>query len=209
MSELIEISKFVGGGLVGALIPIVIQLLKNKPEQAKVQDSAIKTLIEGLTARVSDLETDVKLLHVENKSLREERIILEEEVRGLKKEIDEKGNYITTLKAYYEHMPSPAWMKDQNGVMTFINGAYERTFGVTKLEYEGRRDEDVWGEEVAKEFGKHDAKIIAKRKALRLIEHVPQKNGDVEEWIIWKFPIEHNGELLIGGVAVAPKKEFV
>lgn len=201
-----EIIKYILTGVGSVLVALGVQWLKNKPENKRIQDEGLKTLIDSLTKRVATLEVDITKLHQENEILRKQRIAQEEEIAQLRREIAEKGNYITTLKAYYEYMPAPAWMKDSNGIMTFINGAYEKTFGVSKLEYEGRMDEDVWGELAAKEFGKHDDRVLSKRKALRIVENVPNVNGKGStEWVIWKFPIEHNGQLLIGGIAVAPK----
>lgn len=109
--------------------------------------------------------------------------------------------------AFIENLPLPAWCKDVNGTMRWINTEYEQEWGIKSSMYEGRTDFDMWPHDIAATFKRHDQLVIAQRQTLLLIETVPTRIGDHssprEKWRIWKFPIfDGNGEVIgVGGIA--------
>ena len=151
-----EFFSYLFTSLITAAVSISASLHAAKRSAVKAKTSDDVKFREQLMTEVQRLGKEVIVLKEQNYSLRDKLIENQKVINELELKISDQFNHIEILEAYYENMPGPAWMKDTNSMMFFINSSYEKVWGVTKLEYQGRTDEDVWGKEVSKSFVAHD-----------------------------------------------------
>ena len=102
----------------------------------------------------------------------------------------------TAAVSFFEHMPFPAWLKikkEDKFYMYQINDAYSHEWDISQLQYEGKYDEAVWGDHVAKGFASEDNDVLTNLKSIvkwRLVPVDPNKpDGEKTLWIISKFPV--------------------
>jgi PAS domain-containing protein len=190
------------GLLSAGITGLITYRTTNKKEDRSAQGELINQLmlrVDNLSNRISSLEEANEEQAIEIIELRSKNSKLEQTVR-------EEFNHINIIKSYYTYMPKPAWLKSTDGLMFFVNDAYERQWGISRLKYEGQPDERVWPLEFAEEFKNNDETVIREMKGFSFIERVPNDPYDpkagVSEWDVYKFPVVYKGELLgIGGVA--------
>lgn len=129
-------------------------------------------------------------------------------IAELERRVSEQFDHIGVLESFHDHVPGPCWLKDTAGRMYFINAAYEREWGVSRLKYEGRYDRDIWPPEVAEAFVAHDQHVLAEMRGIEAVEFVPDRPDAAtgREWVIWKFPVMREREVVgVGGIALRPK----
>lgn len=194
MELFIEIGKFVLTGILsGGLVGAIVSWRKSKRD---------------------DFDILIKTWKLDNDRLREEMDKLREQFKEIEKSLDlekEKSNHlqnkIILLESAHHDLPFPMWLKDENGVMLSINPAYEKKFlipmGLEAKDYLFKKDEDVWGAAIAKEYGRHD--YVAKVKGLFIgNETISLKGSDIsEEWHVVKYARYLGGVLIgIAGIAI-------
>jgi PAS domain-containing protein len=136
---------------------------------------------------------------------------------ALTKEVDNLRAYqverVDQSSAFFEHMPFPAWLKlVEDGGKTYrmakINRSYEDTYNVTKLEYEGKTDAEIWGEEIAELYAENDRRVYTTKRAVITHEKVREdprnQANQVILHIVAKFPVIISGKpkLAIGGISI-------
>lgn len=120
---------------------------------------------------------------------------------------------ISTIKSSYPDLPIPMWLKDHNGVMLSLNKAYEDAFlfpqGMTRLDYLGKHDDDVWGEEIAEVFRQNDLRAISQKKMSFVIED--DLDSDVlKGWQFFKYPKYVDGIFVgVGGLALPETEKSI
>lgn len=159
------------------------------------------TLNDNLQKEIQELRAQVNQLTVENN-----RLLLIQELK------------IDAITAYFQYIPLPAWLKIYDPgiddfIMNDINLAYEREWGISEFQYEGKTDAEVWGEEVAKEFRENDFIVINSRDAILTQETVPDSPNDPSNsrmWFIIKFPVIISDKTYIGvgGIAIPDSNTF-
>jgi PAS domain S-box-containing protein len=112
----------------------------------------------------------------------------------------EKGQH-AALRALIDSLKYPVWLKDEDSRMVVINKAYQKKFGITAKEYEGKTDFDVWDKETAEQFRKNDLEALDKFSHLETFEVVPTTKGPEELYII-KTALEIDGKRYIKGEAI-------
>lgn len=109
----------------------------------------------------------------------------------LKKEFEVLRANVTLIKASSAAVPMPMWVKDVNGVMLSLNDSYEDTFlkpiGKTRADYIGKKDSDVWGEEIAEVFRKNDDIAAMSPDPISVFENVDVGNGVFKKYNIIKY----------------------
>jgi PAS domain-containing protein len=181
---------------------------KRELTKAEIEDQAKfrQQLMEQYDRIVHRLDVTEEKYKECEKEHRETR----EELRQVKALLSVKMDELSVMNTYIENMPGPAWLKDTEGNMIFINDAYEIQWGVMKFQYEGRNDKEVWPKTIADEFYENDQQVINGRKTIRTVELVPKyalkpidlKTNPAEEWHIWKWPVLDNGGVIgVAGVA--------
>lgn len=199
------------GYIITAIGTIIVAILGNKALNKKTkveaQSSNYKVLVDSLMIQVGILNEELKLVKKELQAANKKLLENEATIIELQTHVNDQFNHIEILEAYYENMPGPAWMKDPTGMMFFINSAYANIWNVSKNQYEGHTDFDIWPKEIAKIFKQNDDLVKRKRKGIKFIETVPVDPEDPskgsQEWHVWKFPIFIKGQLTaLGGVAL-------
>ena len=127
------------------------------------------------------------------------------EINKLRSELQREFNHGAVLESFYEYAPIPVWFKDTTSRMYFINRSYEREWGVPQMKYRGATDYEVWPKAVADAFKENDRQVIESRKGFITTEMVPndpENPTKVREWVIYKFPVYKDGEIIgVGGIA--------
>jgi PAS domain-containing protein len=108
---------------------------------------------------------------------------------------------------FVQNLPFPCWIKAVDGTMMFISPAYQKLYDVRIRDYVGKRDVDVWGEEVADQFRENDTKVIDGNTIEYTVELVPNRvnpQADASHAILAKFPIYEGPNIIaVGGIIIA------
>ena len=90
---------------------------------------------------------------------------------------------------------SVIYMKDLDGKYLFINRRYEDLFNVTNQDIMGKKDHDLFPQEMADAFRAHDLKVLSSDTIMEFEETVPQDDGE-HIYISVKFPLrKYSGEI--------------
>jgi PAS domain S-box-containing protein len=113
------------------------------------------------------------------------------------------------FKAFMEHSPTVAFIKDAAGRYIYVNKPFEEHFGVEfEADVKGKTDADWLPAETATMIAETDRKVFETGKPVRLVEVVPLAEGEMKEWMLLKFPIKTpGGRMLLGGVGIDMSKQ--
>jgi PAS domain S-box-containing protein len=142
-----------------------------------------------------------------NKSLQEFQGKLESLVRERTAELtkvnQELHNAEERFRAFMDHIPAVAFIKDELGRMVYVNAGFEKVFQAPREHWLGKTDVELWPPEVAAQLREDDRKVIASGQPTELWEHVPLPTGEKREWFVMKFPLsDASGRSLLGGIGV-------
>lgn len=167
------------------------------PELATALSSVLAVILLHVRANRKRKETEENLLKK-----------FGNEIEKVEKKIDTKIKKANGVPwAFIDNLPLPAWAKDLNGKMIWINTEYSLRFGIKPSEYEGRDDYEVWPLPVAETFRRHDLQVMKTGLTTKFKEQVPEVwNEDpvmLHTWTVWKFPVyDSNGNITaVGGIA--------
>jgi two-component system, sensor histidine kinase and response regulator len=115
------------------------------------------------------------------------------------------------FKAFMDHSPAIAFIKDDQGRYLYVNRPFEDSFGVEfQLALHGRTDADWLPPAIAAVTMESDRKALFNDSPVRMVEAVPAAGGKLTEWLVLKFPMRAtNGRKLIGGVGIDITKQQV
>lgn len=104
-------------------------------------------------------------------------------------------------------LPLPMAVKDEESRMVSVNKAYWQVFlkaqGIDLHDYTGLTDIDIWGEEVGREYQKHDRTAMIDGFWYGKEKTPVNEQNLRDEWIYFKFRLEENGKITgIGFIAV-------
>lgn len=103
------------------------------------------------------------------------------------------------LVSFVSCFPYPAWIKDYNTRMIYVNPAYEKAYGVTVEEYNGKLDFEVWHNTYAEEYQAHDKSVMENREYVEVNETYQDTQGETHALNVVKWPLIRDGEVI--GVA--------
>lgn len=182
------IITFIGGGVVTAIFNFIVHRSKEKRDDFESILNAFRE--ENTRLRVTENELKNKLNS------------LEEIVFGLKVKLIQ-------LESAHLNMPIPKWIKDKDGTIITVNKAYEDMFlipqGYTALDYIGKKDTDIWSEEIANDYMNNDV------KALDRIVYAREKiilNKRTFYVLVIKYPREVDG-VTIGTAGIAVPDYYI
>src|SRR5213593_736475 len=105
--------------------------------------------------------------------------------------------------AFMDNSPAVAFMKDEDGRFVYVNQLFERFFKLTRLQWMGKTDFDLWPEETARQLRDNDRAILAEDRPAEIFETFPGPDGILRHWLVFKFPVkDHAGRRFLGGMAV-------
>lgn len=188
------------------VVGLLTGYLALKGQLGKTASDERDSFNKNLLTRLNDLEGKYQVQSQQIVAQSEEIIKLKTRNAFLENLVNEKFNHIAIMYSFYSKIPKPAWMKDKDGFMFFINDAFERQWGVSALRYDGQRDDNIWPKKIAEQFQKNDEEVKLRKKGLCFVEQIPQspdsEDSEIEEWDVCRFPIVHQDELIgIGGIA--------
>ncbi len=108
------------------------------------------------------------------------------------------------FKAFMEHSPTIAFIKDDAGRYVYVNKPFEEQFGVEfEIDVKGKTDADWLPADTARIIAEGDRKVLQTGQPVRILEVVPIADGKAKEWLVLKFPMgTAGGRRLIGGVGI-------
>ncbi|MBF2063008.1 MAG: EAL domain-containing protein [Calothrix sp. C42_A2020_038] len=107
------------------------------------------------------------------------------------------------FKAFMNNSPTVAFMKDSLGRFVYVNKTLERKFNIKFADLYLKTDFAWLPKEIAKQLHKNDLEVLSKGKTIQVIETVPNIDGCLNQWLVFKFPFQDScGERLVGGVAI-------
>ncbi len=108
-----------------------------------------------------------------------------------------------TFKAFLDHIPMPAWIKDNQYRYVLVNKALESFFEADESNILGKTDFDFNSPEIAEEFRRHDRRVVEGGELVVARETARFKNGRVFHSLSYKFPIPgKEGDHATGGIGV-------
>jgi PAS domain S-box-containing protein/putative nucleotidyltransferase with HDIG domain len=107
------------------------------------------------------------------------------------------------FRAFMEHSPAVAFMKDPEGRYIYVNGACERMTDRKIGEWLGKTDFEVFPADIATRHHESDLSVLATQSPVQLVSTVPAPGGDQTHWAVFKFPVPDLPDRgIIGGMAV-------
>jgi two-component system cell cycle sensor histidine kinase/response regulator CckA len=107
------------------------------------------------------------------------------------------------LRAFMENSPAISFMKDEFGRYVYFNGLIQQILVHKPGDLVGLTDYDLWPLEVAQSFQEGDLSVLSEQKPLEMSATLPDKDGNLHSFLVYKFPIPNfSGRRILGGVAV-------
>jgi PAS domain S-box-containing protein len=105
--------------------------------------------------------------------------------------------------SFMNETPVVAFIHDDQMRQLYVNKEYERVFRVKASAVIGKRYDQIFAPEIAKQLRLHSQQVWKAGKPLEFVEHVPTNGDAYHHWLVIKFPIKSpSGDRLTGGVAV-------
>jgi diguanylate cyclase (GGDEF)-like protein/PAS domain S-box-containing protein len=106
--------------------------------------------------------------------------------------------------SFMEHSPAMAFIKDTSGYYIFSNPAHSASLGLKAEEVLGRKDQELWPQDVADMLRENDRFVLDEGKPLLILEEVRRITGGPPRFHqVSKFPLVQNGvTFAVAGIAV-------
>lgn len=109
----------------------------------------------------------------------------------------------TKFGLFMDNSPVVAWMKDEMGRHVYINRTFEKFFGISRDDWFGKTDYEIWNQEVAQSLRENDLAVLASGQPREFTEYTIAPSGDKCIWLSFKFPFrDSSGANFIGGIAL-------
>jgi PAS domain S-box-containing protein len=106
------------------------------------------------------------------------------------------------FRAFMDHSPVLAFMKDQEGRYIYANRRWELHTNRTQADWNGKTDEELWPPDVAAMCGESDRQVHERHESVHSVELTHDGEGRQQWWQVIKFPIiSSDGHRYIGGIA--------
>jgi two-component system, cell cycle sensor histidine kinase and response regulator CckA len=107
------------------------------------------------------------------------------------------------FQVFMDNSPAIAFMKDEDGRHLYVNEPFARCFGRPHAEWIGKRDIDLWPEDVAIRLRENDLAVLAGDRMVEFEEVVPTPDGKPHHWLVFKFPFcDPSGKKVLAGMAI-------
>lgn len=135
-------------------------------------------------------------------------LVLSLDVTEQRRQAAEAATAEARFHAFMEASPAAAWIKDADGRHVWVNGAWERAFGVSRGAWEGTTDHDHLPAALADETRRQDLEVLRLGQPFAVIEDTVGQGGARRTWQVVKFPLSGlAGEPQVAGIAVDITKE--
>ncbi len=123
-------------------------------------------------------------------SLEKQKAQLELEIAERKKARHDLYESEERLQAILDNSPAVIYVKDTQGRYNLINRKFEELFHVDRESFVGKKDHDVFSDEVAKSLRRNDQAVLSSGKAMQVEEEVNNEHG-IHSYISVKFPLQN------------------
>ncbi|HZP90704.1 MAG TPA: PAS domain-containing protein [Actinomycetota bacterium] len=106
------------------------------------------------------------------------------------------------FRAFMDHAPAIALVKDEAGRYVYVNATFERVFGRPRAELVGRTAFDLFPPEVATRLREDDLKVFRERRPIELMEDVPIADGSTRHFQMIKFPLDPESAGFLAGIGI-------
>lgn len=170
--------------------------------------------LESAFKRIEYLETQMRQQQANSNA---KIIELTSQVFRLQTQLNKDLNIVDMFEKFMDGLPFEAWLKEVNVEddevsiqMLLINKQYEYAYGVTRNRYAGATDKEIWGEEVAEQFRKHDLQVLRTKSSKVFYQTYPvnpeilgNDSGEVVRKMVVKVYLELvDGRQMIFGMAI-------
>ncbi len=107
------------------------------------------------------------------------------------------------FELFMQNLPGVAFIKDSESRLVYVNKTFESLFNLTRDQWSGKSDDELWSPEIAAQFQESDRRVFESNKSLEIVETLPHKDG-LHYWLSTKFPIleSEEGVSLLGGISI-------
>jgi two-component system cell cycle sensor histidine kinase/response regulator CckA len=106
------------------------------------------------------------------------------------------------FEAFMDNSHAVAFMKDHQGRYVYMNRRLLETFPHLGDSWFGKRDIDLWPENV-EQFVQHDHDVLFAGAPVQVVQQMRGPNGETMHWQVSKFPfLDISGHVFIGGMAL-------
>ncbi|MBD1825697.1 PAS domain-containing protein [Cyanobacteria bacterium FACHB-DQ100] len=106
------------------------------------------------------------------------------------------------FQAFMNHNPAASWIADQSGRLLYLNPTYFKLFSCPE-DAVGKHISEIFPAEIAEQFLQNNQRVFETGAVIETIERAPRLDGSTGDYLVYKFPINHQiEEKLLGGVAV-------
>ncbi len=107
------------------------------------------------------------------------------------------------FEAFMDSSPFLAFIKDAEGRMQYYNRAFAELFDISRSEWIGKTDHELWPRKAADSYRAVDLNVLATGTPVEVEETTSGEDNGLEYWRTHKFPLHGpNGELFLAGVAM-------
>lgn len=174
------------------------------------------TRLESAFKRIEYLETQMKKQQANSNA---KIIELTSQVFRLQTQLNKDLDIVDMFEKFMDGLPFEAWLKEVNMDgdeidirMLLINKQYEYSYGVTRRRYAGATDEEIWGEDVAKNFKELDMEVLKSKASKVSYQTFPvnpnDPNGRSARKMVVKVYLELiDGREMIFGMAIPTEQQ--
>jgi PAS domain S-box-containing protein len=105
------------------------------------------------------------------------------------------------FRAFMDHSPAAADIKDAEGRLLYVNAAWRRQFAPEPIDWQGKTNYDYWPRETADLFGLSDLRCLAENAAIEVEEAAYTASHEERIFLVMKVPFLDGGLRRIGGMA--------
>ncbi|MDE3035180.1 MAG: PAS domain S-box protein [Nitrospirota bacterium] len=107
------------------------------------------------------------------------------------------------FKAFMDNSPAVAFLKDSQGHYVYVNRQFEVHLNKPAAEVLGKSVFEVWPPDIAHPLHDRDAQTLITDAANEQIEILPDRSGELHQWLVLKFPVrDATGKRYVGGVGL-------
>jgi len=107
------------------------------------------------------------------------------------------------FRAFMNHSPAIAFVKDQAGRYLYANPAFERALGLDAEAWFGRGDDDLWADATATGLRAADRGVLSSGQPRQEVDSLELRDGRSAHWLSVTFPLtDASGRTLLAGTCL-------
>ena len=115
-------------------------------------------------------------------------VALESEIQERNRVVRELEASDSLFRAFLNDSPVSAFIKDEDGRMTYCNKALSDRFGAKPEDWIGKTDFETWPRKIAEEFRRTDMLVIEHNREIHFEDRTLGPDGRMISWDVHKYP---------------------